>query len=74
MLVFQTPIIQIRMHIFHLFATDEYHRYTFTCIRQIFRRRANDAGPEEPGLHDFQRCFTLQCLIYGMDLLTVSRL
>jgi site-specific recombinase XerD len=35
---------------------------------------ANSAGIKEPGLHDFRRCFAVQMLRGGCDLVTLSRL
>ena len=43
-------------------------------LREIIRRRALAAGIEEPGLHDFRRCFAVQILRNGFDLVTLSRL
>lgn len=57
-----------------LFTTDEFDRLTNSGLRQIIRRRAVDANIPTPGLHDFRRCFALQCLRNGMDLITLSRL
>lgn len=43
-------------------------------IRQIVRRRAEQAGLPEPGLHAFRRAFALNCLRNGMDVVTLQRL
>lgn len=43
-------------------------------IRQILRRRANDAGIPEPSPHSFRRAFALNSLRNGMDLLALQRL
>lgn len=43
-------------------------------LREVIRRRANDAGIDEPGLHDFRRLFAVSCLRNGMNLVTLSRL
>jgi integrase/recombinase XerC len=40
-----------------LFTTHEGERLTYWGLRQIVRRRAELAGVEEPGLHDFRRAF-----------------
>ena len=57
-----------------LFTTDDNERLGFWGLRQIVRRRAKDAQIPEPGLHDFRRCFALNCLRNGMDLISLSRL
>jgi len=57
-----------------LFTTDEEGRLKFAGLRQIIRRRAESAGLAEPGLHTFQRAFTLALIQAGVDVLTISRL
>ena len=57
-----------------LFATFEETRLTPAGLRQIIRRRAADAGIPEPGLHDFCRCFAVQMLRNGCDLVSLCRL
>ena len=42
-------------------------------LREIVRRRAQDAGIPEPGLHDFRRACLLGMLRNGADAVTVSR-
>lgn len=42
-------------------------------LREIVRRRANDAGIPEPGLHNFRRACLLGMLRNGADAVTVSR-
>ena len=57
-----------------LFATGDETRLTFSGLREIIRRRSVAAGIKEPGLHDFRRCFAVQMLRGGCDLVTLSRL
>ena len=57
-----------------LFATEEDSRLSFSGLREIIRRRSVAAGIKEPGLHDFRRCFAVQMLRGGCDLVTLSRL
>jgi integrase/recombinase XerC len=57
-----------------LFTTQEGERLTYWGLREIIRRRAKEAGIEQPGLHDFRRAFTLAQLRAGVDILTISRL
>jgi len=57
-----------------LFVTKGDTRLSFSGLREIVRRRAQAAGIREPGLHDFRRCFAVQMLRNGCDLVTLSRL
>lgn len=57
-----------------LFLTVGGDRLTYSGLRQILRRLADQAGIKEPGAHDFRRAFALAMLRNGADLLTVSRL
>lgn len=57
-----------------LFATQEEGKLTYSGLRQIIRRRAAQAGIDEPGLHDFRRFFALNMLRNGADLISLSRL
>jgi len=57
-----------------LFATREEGKLTYSGLRQIIRRRAIQAGIDEPGLHDFRRFFALSMLRNGADLISLSRL
>jgi integrase/recombinase XerD len=43
-------------------------------LRQMVRRRAVEAGVEEPGLHDFRRTFALQSLRNGCDIYSLMRM
>lgn len=43
-------------------------------IREIIRRRARQAGIDEPGLHEFRRAFAINYLRNGGDMLTLQRL
>lgn len=47
---------------------------TRSGIRQVTRRRARQAGIDEPGLHEFRRAFALNYLRNGGDVLTLQRL
>lgn len=57
-----------------LIATQEGTRLSLSGLREIIRRRAKAAGIKEPGLHDFRKCFAVQMLRGGCDLVTLSRL
>jgi len=57
-----------------LWVTNEGERISFAGLREIVRRRANNAGIKQPGLHDFRRCFAITMLRNGCDLITLSRL
>lgn len=43
-------------------------------LREILRRRADQACVEIPSPHDFRRTFALECLRNGMDLVQLMRL
>lgn len=43
-------------------------------VRQILRRRADDAGIPEPSPHSFRRAFALNSLRNGMNVLALQRL
>jgi site-specific recombinase XerD len=47
-------------------------RLTYYGLREIIRRRSENAGIETPGLHDFRRAFALKAFRDGMDILTLS--
>lgn len=49
-------------------------RLTQAGIRQIVRRRANRAGVEEPGLHEFRRAFAINSYRNGMSVAEIQRL
>ena len=57
-----------------LFTTHEGERLTYWGLRQICRRRAEQAGVVEPGLHDFRRAFCLSQLQAGVPETTIARL
>jgi integrase/recombinase XerD len=57
-----------------LFVTDEGDRVAFSGLVSLIRRRAANAGIAAPGLHDFRRCFAVESLRNGMDLVSLSRL
>ena len=49
-------------------------RLTKSGIRQIVRRRAEQAGIAIPGMHAFRRAFAVNSLRNGMDVVTLQRL
>lgn len=57
-----------------LWVTDEGKRLTYAGLRQILRRRAAQAGIEEPSAHAFRRAFCLGLLRGGADVFAVQRL
>lgn len=57
-----------------LFASDEGLRMTYSTVRQILRRRAEDARVDPPYPHDFRRAFALTLWRNGTDIVTISRL
>ncbi len=57
-----------------LWITQEGGRLTYSGLRQILRRRAEQVGLIEPGLHSFRRAFALACLRNGVDLISLQRL
>lgn len=57
-----------------LFTTQGGERLTYWGLRQIIRRRAEQAGVAEPGLHDFRRAFCLAQLQAGVSETTIARL
>lgn len=58
----------------NVWITYENEKLQFAGLREIIRRRASDAGIPQPGLHDFRRCFALNMLRNGCDLVSLSRL
>ncbi len=57
-----------------LWAKQNGERLTYWGLRQMLRRRANQAGIEVPGCHDFRRAFCVNSLRAGMDMETLRRL
>lgn len=57
-----------------LFATGEGTRLRYEGLRDIVRRRAEQAGVPAPTLHAFRRGFALACLRNGMDVFSLQRL
>jgi len=49
-------------------------RLGYDGLRGILNRRAQEAGVEEPALHDFRRAFALSMLRNGMDIFTLAKL
>jgi site-specific recombinase XerD len=57
-----------------LFMTHEGERLTYWGLRQIIRRRSEQACIPEPSAHDFRRAACLGWLQAGVDVVTISRL
>jgi len=49
-------------------------RLGYDGLRGILTRRAQEAGVEEPALHDFRHAFALAMLRNGMDIFTLVKL
>lgn len=49
-------------------------RLGYDGLRGILTRRAQEAGVEEPALHDFRRAFALSMLRNGVDIFTLAKL
>lgn len=43
-------------------------------MRQIIRRRAEDAKIDSPGIHDFRRCFAIEFLRNDGDIFTLQKI
>lgn len=57
-----------------LFATESGESLADAGLRQIIRRRSEDAGVECPGIHDFRRTFALESLRNGCDIFSLMRM
>jgi integrase/recombinase XerC/integrase/recombinase XerD len=57
-----------------LFATEQGSRLKYEGLRDIVRRRAEQAGVPAPTLHSFRRAFALACLRNGVDVYSLQRL
>jgi site-specific recombinase XerD len=57
-----------------LFTSDESTRLTYGGLRQIIRRLSVKAGIPQPPIHSFRRCFAINFLRAGGDLLSLQRL
>jgi site-specific recombinase XerD len=57
-----------------VWAAREGQRLTAAGLRQVVRRRAEQAHINEPQLHDFRRTFAIECLRNKMDLVTLMHL
>ena len=57
-----------------LWLTEEGTALAYHSIRQVIRRRAEEAGIKEPGLHEFRRAFAINFLRNGGDVITLQRL
>lgn len=57
-----------------LFATQTGDFFTHAGLRHLVVRRAEAAGIEAPGLHDFRRAFAINMLRAGTDLVTLAEL
>jgi len=49
-------------------------RLSYYALRDLMRRRAKDAGVENPSPHDFRRAFALQMLRNGADIFALQKL
>lgn len=57
-----------------LWVTDEGDRLTYSGVRHLLRRRAEDAGVAVPSAHSFRRAFAICSLRAGVDLVSLQRL
>ena len=57
-----------------LWVTREGVRLTYSGLRGIVKRRSNQAGVENPSLHEFRRAFALNMLRVGADIFSIQRL
>jgi site-specific recombinase XerD len=57
-----------------LFTSDEGTRLTYSGLRQTVRRLSVKAGIPYPPIHSFRRCFAINFLRSGGDLLSLQRL
>lgn len=57
-----------------LWATEQDTRLTYHSLRQVVRRRADEAGIKEPGMHEFRRAFAINYLRNGGDVATLQRM
>lgn len=57
-----------------LWITNDGCRLTFSGLRQIIRRRAEDANIASPGMHDFRRCFAIEFLRNEGDIFTLQKI
>jgi integrase/recombinase XerD len=57
-----------------MFTSDEGDRMKYSTLRQILRRLSVKAGIPTPSPHSFRRCFAINFLRNGGDLLSLQRL
>ncbi len=57
-----------------LWVTNDGCRLSYSGLRQIIRRRAEDAQIDSPGIHDFRRCFAIEFLRNEGDIFTLQRI
>lgn len=57
-----------------LWSTEQETRLTYDGLRQMVRRRAEQAGVPEPSLHSFRRAFAIAALRNGCDLVSLQRM
>jgi integrase/recombinase XerD len=57
-----------------LWVTQSGERLSYDGLRQMIRRRCEEIGIEEPGLHSFRRTFALQSLRNGCDIYSLMRM
>lgn len=55
-----------------LWVTDLKGRLTYWGLKDIIRRRSNQAGVEKPKVHDFRRAFALNMLRAGVDVYSLQ--
>jgi site-specific recombinase XerD len=57
-----------------LWITNDGCRLAFSGLREIIRRRAREATVNEPGIHDFRRCFAIEFLRNDGDIFTLQKI
>lgn len=57
-----------------LWITNDGCRLTISGLREIIRRRAEDAKINSPGIHDFRRCFAIEFLRNNGDIFTLQKI
>ena len=54
--------------------TREGERLSYSGLQGIVKRRSNQAGVENPSIHEFRRAFALNMLRAGADIFSIQRL
>ncbi len=57
-----------------LFITKDGTRLTYAGLRQVVRRRSEQAGISTPPIHSFRRAFAINSLRNGMDVISLQRI